>query len=362
MFTKINMFEKQFQMVKPKTVETDESEGKKRQEMIEGAKGFNEQIKEIQAGRSLDDLNVLELKQVLGLYREISNIGKDKEGAREGKMEGTIIEQIRTAREIMGEKEVMGPEQIEKAFGIKLRTEEVPAIPFSKFELKRAKDLGQFLVLRTGKASDGKPLTMEKMNEKLSSKFEKDKKGKILYSVDWYKEQAFYTGETEKKPADYSTPNLEWALTTKELIPNSTDKNYLQQTEEIATYLETKTFKDKTLPVEYKEAIDELNAKKSQLQKLLSEGDRSKYEPEISKLKINKLVRQNPSEVLYDILIYFQNNGERLLENNYTWTHATASDGFCVFLGRFGSGGLDVDGSSADYSDSGLGVVFSRKF
>lgn len=356
------MFEKQFQMVKPKTVETDESEGKKRQKMIEGAKGFNEQIKEIQAGRGLDDLSVDELKQVLGLYREISNIGKDKEGAREGKMEGTIIEQIRTAREIMGEKEVMGPEQIEKAFGMKLRTEEVPAIPFSKFELKRAKDLGQFLVLRTGKAPDGKPLTMEKMNGMLASKFQDEDKGDILYSVDLYAEQPFYTGGKEKKPADHSTPNSEWALTTKELLSDSTNKNYLEQTEVIATYLEGEVFKDRTLPPEYKEAIEELKAKKSQLQTLLREGDRSKFEPEISKLKINRLTRQNPSEVLYDLLMYFQNNGERLLENKWVWTHAADSDGDRVDLGGFVSGGLVVDRRSDDYSHSAIGVVFSRKF
>lgn len=299
-----------------------------------------------------------------GLDEEVGEEKKaeSSEPTPEGKLSGELKEQIRVAKEIMGNREVMGPDEVEKAFGIKLKPESIPPIPFSKEELKRAKELGQFLVLRADSAPDGKPLTMRKIYEITTPKLDDKGKGKVLYEVSWYGEQDFYTGGKDKKPVDFSMPKFGWALTTKDFMPNSTSKNYLQQTEEIAKYLEAEVFKGKAVPKEFKEAIDELNSKKAQLKKLLDEGDRSKYEPEISKLKLNKLTRQNPSEVLYDILIYFQNNDERLLGNKYAWTHATDSGGGRVSLGDFVSLGVDVDCDSDDRSVSDLGVVFSRKF
>ncbi len=270
---------------------------------------------------------------------------------KESKLEGSIKEQIDKAQEIMGEKEVMGPSEIKKAFGIEIKESEVPPIPFNEAELERAKELGQFLVLRVNEAQDKESLTMEKINQLLEKDLKDKDKGKILYSVNWYAKESFYTNET---------PNIGWALTSKEVIPESTSKNYLEQTEEIAQYLEAEVFNSTEMPTEYKEAIKELKDKKEELAKLIKTGDKSKYEPELSKLKLNKLTRQSPVEALYDILIYFQNNNERLLENKYTWTHITDSDGKRVRLGYFDSDGTGVNGNSDDDSYSTLGVLLSR--
>jgi MoxR-like ATPase len=272
----------------------------------------------------------------------------------EGKIEGSLMEQIKIAKEILGAREVMGPNEVEKAFGIRLESKDIPAIPFSKEELKRAKELGQFLVLRTDKAPDGEDLTMIKMHKMLEKLFADKSKGKVLYDPSgWKASQEFFVK---------GKPEFKWALTSKELIPNTTSKDYLAQTEEASEYLKNQVFKGVEMPKEYKEAILELDSRKDDLRKLLKTGDKSKYEPELSKLKINRLIRQSPAETMYDILMYFQNNNERLLEGKYTWTHAADSDGARVRLGGFVSDGLYVHSYSADHSYSDLGVVFSRKF
>lgn len=272
---------------------------------------------------------------------------------KESKLEGTQNEQILKAREIMGKEEVMGPDEIKKAFGIEVSEENIPHIPFSEQELKRAKELNQFLVLRVNKTVEGKPLTMKEISQLLQKDFKDKVRGKVLCSVDWYADEPFYKKES---------PRFSWALTSKELIEDSTNKNYLQQTETIANYLINEVYKDLEMPTQYQEAIEEFEAKKEKLTKLINTGDKNIYEPEISKLKLNKLTRQSPVEVLYDILIYFQNNNKRLLENKWTWTHATDSDGKRVFVGPFDSDGARVSRDSDDLSISYLGVAFSRNF
>ncbi len=340
------MIKEQFKMVTPDSIESKSEESIKLKE----AESLNQEIRRIQGARSLENLEVDELKQVLKLYQKIRDIAKPKEA----KLEGPKNEQIIKAREIMGIKEVMGPDEIKKAFGIEIAESEIPNIPFNTQELERAKELGQFLVLRVDKAADGKALTMPKMNDILIKDFTKKGAGKILLdTTGWRKNEPFYTN---------GTPNIGWALTSKEIIKDSTNKNYLQQTETIANHLTNEVYKDLEMPTQYKEAIKEFEAKKEELTRLIKTGDKSVYEPEISKLKLNKLTRQSPVEALYDLLIYFQNNNERLLEKKATWTHATSSTGERVVVGYFDSGGAEVCRRSDDRSYAGLGVVLSRNF
>ena len=303
------------------------------------------------------------LAEIERVRKQIEESKKVPDGFFEEKREGlsgALAEQIKNAKEILGEKAVLGVEEVEKAFGIKIKPEQVPNIPFSKEDLERAKELKQFLILRVDKSSDGKPLTIEKMSELLTEKFKEDDKGKILYSSDdgsgkikddaWYKSEDFALKET---------PKLSWALTSKEIIPDSTSKNYLQQTEEIVNYLRNDVFKGRTLPKEYQDAIKEFTEQKEKISKLV-EDDWQEAIKILEGLQITKLTRQTPTEALYDILVYFQNNEERLLENKYTWTSRRASDGELVHVGRFGAGGALVLRSGSGHSCGVLGVAFSR--
>ena len=262
------------------------------------------------------------------------------------------------AAEIMGA-DFLGAEAVENTFGITLEQEQIPEIPFSEAELERARELGQFLVLRADTAPDGQSLTMKKMNELLADKFKKAKKGKILYDTDWYKNEDFFVSET---------PKLGWALVSKENIPNSTSKNYLQQTQELAKYLTNEVFKDKTVSQEYEDAISEFEdyyqqnfagKNNDQIRELLGGDNWQKYAQELADLKINQLTRQSPTEALYDILMYFGKNS-RILENKYTWTKRRSSYGGLVGVGKFDAGGADVSYWRPGLSYVDLGVSFSR--
>ncbi len=293
------------------------------------------------------------LAEIERVRKRIEESGKVPDGFFEEKREGlsgAIAEQIKNAKEILGKKDVLGIEEIENTFGIKVRAEDVPNIPFSKEDLEKAKGLGQFLILRVDKAKDGTELSMKKMHDLLAEEFKKDGHGKILVSIDWYKEEEFFTKET---------PKLSWALTSKEVIPDSTSKNYLQQTESIIDYIKEKVFKGGALPKEYQDAIREFAEQKEKISKLMKD-DWQEATKILEELRITKLTRKSPSESVYDFLAYFKTNKERLLENMYTWTSRRASDGRLVLVGRFDADGASVYSDTPDGSDGALGVAFSR--
>jgi MoxR-like ATPase len=264
------------------------------------------------------------------------------------KLEGSKLEQVTRAAEILGN-DFLGPDQVQKAFGIELSPDQIPDIPFSEEELLKAVAFEQMLVLRTNKLSTGEPATMKNMSKSLEATFKSKGKGKILYDTDWYNGEDFYTKET---------PRLGWALVGKDLVPNSAGNEYLQQTEAIVDYLKGTVFKT-GVPAVYREAISEFESQKKKLTALVGKDWQSAAE-QLANLKINQMTRQTPVEALYDILIRFQNQDERQLENRYTWTNRRTSDGHLVHVGDFDSDGADVAGRGPGDSNGNLGVSFSR--
>ena len=257
---------------------------------------------------------------------------------------------VERAQEIM-EADFLGPDAIEKTFGF--MPEVIPTLPFSEGDLERAKELNQFLVLRVNQTADGKPLTMKEINKMLEKQIKKEGKGKILFDTDWYKNEAFFTKDT---------PKLSWVLVSKAEIPDSTSKNYLQQTEQITDYLTNAVFKDMDLdkvPPEYAEAMDEFEAQKAEIAGLIT-SNWQEAALRLSNLKINKLTRQSPVEALYDFLMYLQNNNSRLMENKYTWTYRRDSAGELVNFGYSAADGARVSRWTPDSVYGYLGVAFSR--
>ncbi|HEY4520292.1 MAG TPA: AAA family ATPase [Candidatus Paceibacterota bacterium] len=266
---------------------------------------------------------------------------------RESQVQNEVT--IENAQDILGSENVFGPNAVETAFG-PIRSEQVPAIPFSREDLERAKELKQVLVLRVDSLHDRHPLTMEKMMKIVEDDFKKGNKGKLLYDTNWYQNESFFTDEK---------PRAGWALVSKDVIPDSTSKNYLAQTEHVIKYIENEVFAG-GIPSEYQEAIDEFNAKKGTIQPILS-SDWQKAAEILESLKITQLIRQLPVEVIYDFIIQFQNNGGRFLENMYAWTSRRSSDGSLVSVGRADARGAYVSRWRPDSSYSLLGVVFSRR-
>lgn len=253
------------------------------------------------------------------------------------------------AAQLFGE-DFLGPEAIEKAFGIRINPEHIPPIPFDQSELEIAKQLNQRLVLRWDRDPNGEDLTMKKLYDLLQGEFTKQGKGKILYNTDWYEKEEFFTR---------AVPEVKWALVTNDVIPNSTSKNYVEQTETIIDYLKNEVFPSYPIPKELSDAISQFERQKVEIANLLSSNPREAA-IRLDNLSITHLTKQTPVEVLYDLLLYTQNNNKRLLPNIWTWSSARASGGYFVYLGHFDEYGLGVPGYWPDISDSNIGVCLSR--
>lgn len=247
-----------------------------------------------------------------------------------------VTTSIEIAEKILGKERILGSETVEKVFGVKLSPEEIPAIPFSIEDIKRAKELDQFLVLRINKTQSGEPLTVAKMGAYLTNKLGVKK--------------VFYYGQTKNgEPYNYHNsgvaydydknkiPDFGWALTSEELIKQPSkssyrESTYLEQTQLLSDHLKNKVFKDMDMPAQYEEAIEEFknyfkenfkNKSDEEIKELLE--DSSKYVPEITNLKINQLTRHSLIEVMYDIaMVYlgetlplrYRDSGE-LSDNNF---------------------------------------------
>jgi hypothetical protein len=275
-------------------------------------------------------------------------VGKTKEAPKEWQ---NWESQYHEALEILGPDRAFGPEAVEKTFGIKLEYKDIPPIPFTGEELERAKELGQLLIRRVDKAADGKPLTMKKMSELVSPRFAKEGKGKVLIDTDGYQNEEFDSKES---------PVLRWALVSKEIVPSSTSKDYVQQTETIIDYLKTQVFKDQPISEQYQVAFQEFESQKAQIVGLISSNDRQKAAELLEALKITELTHQTPAEALYDTLVRYETANVCHFQNKIAWTRRRSSDGRLVGVGGFGADGLRVGGSDPDFSNPVLGVALSR--
>ena len=276
--------------------------------------------------------------------------------------------EFQEAKELFGE-DFIGPEEIEKTWGV--RPEEIPDIPFSREELERAKEMGQMLVLRVDRTEDGKPMSLEAMNDIIQKRWDEEGKGKLLYTTNEYKNWKKRTG------ADFSqkAPRAGWALVSKKLLPQSTSKNYAQQTELMVARLKDNVFKDMEIPEEYEEAFQEweqVKQKNKNIQELLRNPDNPKYDwqqaaKELVKLKITQLTRQSIQEIIYDLALDYDKNGKRLLPNVYTWSNSCSAngtdgtDGYLVNLGYFDAEGGVGNGWTPGYRLGNLGVLLSRR-
>ena len=155
---------------------------------------------------------------------------------------------VERAKEILGA-DFLGIEAVGKTFDVTFDTEAIPPIPFSEADIEKARELGQFLILRIGKIPGGRPITMEAMNTVFMSKHTGKNTGKLSCDTDRYGNQEFYKEDR---------PTHGWALVTKDTIPNTCSKNYFQQTEDLFIYINTTVLKEMSVvPPEYQEALAE---------------------------------------------------------------------------------------------------------
>ena len=251
---------------------------------------------------------------------------------------------------IMGAENIFGREQLRAAGFGELSAADVPPVPFTRSELERAKELNQLLVLRIDSLEPGKLLTAQKVKEMFQEKLEREGKGKLFYDQDWYVGERCFTTES---------PRRGWALIDPELIPDSTSKNYLEQTDTIALRLETEVFKDMEIPEEYSEAISEFVTMRRDIEGIMS-SDWQRASQLLADLKLTRLTRPSMVEQLYDTALVYASTGRRLHEGDYSWTKSRASSGGLVDVGLFDSAGAEVGRPMPSDSRDSLGVSLSR--
>ncbi|MDO8507937.1 MAG: hypothetical protein Q7S53_05245 [bacterium] len=225
---------------------------------------------------------------------------------------------FKEAKEIMGEN-FFGPLEIERTFGRKLDRSEIPEIPFSREDLEGAKELRQFLILRTDKDADGKPLTIKKMDEQfgLMEEFGSDA---------WARKESFFNTKT---------PRTGWALTGRGGFKAG---SYLGATEKAELWLKKYVFPNESkMPDEYRQALDEWTRKKKDIFSGTASGSGIKKRRatwDLMSLSLNKLTKHTPVELFYDSMVYFHHRAEDLYEGLNVWTNESPKDDVvCVYVG-----------------------------
>ena len=213
--------------------------------------------------------------------------------------EESLDSSLKTAREILGE-HLLGPEALRAAFGF--CPEAIPHIPFSKQELLRAQELDQELILQVDTLADGRPLTIRTMNEHFAGKASDGNQLLCVYGTDatggmtsdiWYLDEPFANEQIRAG----------WKLTTRDLIPDSTSQNYLEQTDTLVAYLKDTVFKREALLAHYAHAIAEFETKRAEIAATM-ESDWRKACGILADLTLTELTRETPAEVLYRLALH----------------------------------------------------------
>lgn len=322
-------------------IEEQKAASKERQTSFEAGEkhGKREMIKDLLKDKSKRTL-------LEGMAKLSDQLGQPEQAEKPKELEKEIS--FEKAQEIMG-KDFLGPEAVKNVFGVEV--ESIPPIQFTKEDLERAKELNQMLILQIDKMEDDKPLTLEN----LKNKFSESHDGKQMWDS-YNKKENFFKNET---------PKAGWKLASKDIISDSTRKNYLEQTKTIINYLKDKVFKGKLIPEMYQKAIAEFESKESDISGLINSDsiyDWKSAAIKLEKLQITQLTRESPIEVMYRFVLQDQENKEKLLYNvKSSWTSRLSSDGDqFVSVGRISNGdGVNIHEYTPVHTLD-IGVFFSR--
>ncbi len=274
----------------------------------------------------------------------------------EAKIKGSASEQIRIATERLGPENVLGPEDVSRTFGVNLR--EIPGIPFSVKELERAKELGQRLILRVDKAPDGGPMSFKTMKDIVQSRWAKEGKGSLVYTIDEYRDWERRLGVTAffKDP-----PRSGWALVSTNIIPESVDADYLKQTQIIINVIKNEIFKNIKLPEEYALAVTEFESQKHALFQLTNMNS-LELAKRLVHLRITRLARPTAQEIIYDLAMYYDKHNKALLSDRYAWSGSISPRGLIINIGDFlDARGVEGDEQKAEFHNSAVGAIISRR-
>lgn len=273
-------------------------------------------------------------------------------------LEQNLWVSVERAREILGEENVFAAAAIEAAFGF--RPEKTPHIPFSEELLRRAQELGMFLVLRVDQSNKGEELTVAKITNLIQQRQEKMQQEGQLTD---HKLIEPYIARSAAKDIKIRPG---WALVSKRLLEDLARKNYPTQTKYIIDWVEKQFFKNQRLPKIIKQEVIKReidNFDRLVIAAFVSENqDRNQNDTTFDQL-INELFRPNPAELLHDIFIYYFNTYHQwLFQRAHAWTNFINPQNpqEAMWIGGTGSK-LGVNAGLSHINMSGYDAVISYR-
>jgi len=263
----------------------------------------------------------------------------------------------------------LGPDALQKTFGFTLEIKNIPFIPFSKQELKEAKERGDILIYNCTSTPEGKPLTLETMARLSGGNVPiKDKEGNDVYPL--YIEQfnpdgSIYTGAWFKNdPLILSaTPETGWQIVSPDIITDSTSKNYINQTDFLINHIKQsftgQTFKKGSIEAR---AEEEWIKQKPIIQKLITENKTKEASEALSCLQVSSLFREPLGNTVFRYLVALKAINKRLFsDSRYSWSKTVVSDGFLAGFGYADRRGARVVRGDPGDGWANEGVVSSRR-
>ena len=281
-----------------------------------------------------------ELAEIKRLLREFKRA--KKEAIESGKLEGVqllgrkIEDRVQAleaklpcslsfAETLLGSENVIGPGKIAQCFGVRL--EKAPPIPFSRMDLLRAQELGLMLVLQIDTDADGNPLTISRMktirNNTTLAGFP------LLHE---FGKQHYFSNDFYIK----EVPLPGWKLVSWDILPETTQKNYIDQTQVIVDYYRETFFAGRVIPPLYQAAIDEFSYKKKTIEMMMVSGrliNRDIGRQETQRLEVTHRMREKAVDIVYRLAFGMQKGDVVPLHLTRSWSSSIDADGMFVCVG-----------------------------
>ncbi len=268
---------------------------------------------------------------------------------------------------IVGYDNILGPEDITKAFGVSI--ENIKPIPFNEKEIELHKALGHKLVYEINRTPEGLPLTLAELSQRAGSNVIKageyrlykerfDDKGNIKKDA-WFAKEAGMLSET---------PEEGWKFVSIDVIPGTESKNYIDQTDFLIKYFKDNIFKPAPagasgksgLPEEYKKAFGAWGKDKAKIQQLITDAKWPEAAKALGEHPVSELLRENFTSTIYRTIALQKSRNQKILPSMYSWSRSFSSGGDLVCVGVFDAGGARVNGGRSGNAWTDMGAVFSR--
>lgn len=147
-------------------------------------------------------------------------------------------------------------------------------------------------------------------------------------------------------------------LMSTKCVPNSMQKNFLEQTFVLAEYAE-KVLPELKKTKFWKMALRSLKNIEKEVELFFEKKEYASVVKLFQRLQINQFFRPNFVEIFNQAVSHNRINGGRLYENEYTWTNTIShSKEWLLYAGCFDSYGLEVCNDYPNVSEANRGVSF----